>query len=84
VVSFTTRPLYPRNPLDRKLGHGPLRNREWECGLDSSGSGYRTAEGSRENNNELLDSINGEGKFHDQLSDYRLLKKDSGPWSLLR
>jgi hypothetical protein len=50
------------------------------CRLDSSGSRYGPVVGSCEHSNELSDSIKGE-EFLDWLSSYRLLKKDSAPWS---
>jgi hypothetical protein len=50
------------------------------CGLDSSGSGHGPMVGSCEHGNELPSSIKG-GEFLDQLSDNKLLKKDSVPWN---
>jgi hypothetical protein len=74
--------------LERKRSLGRPRRR-WEdsintdlreTGLDPSGSGYRPVKGSCEHGNEPSDSI----KFWEfvvWLSNCRLLKKDSLPWS---
>jgi len=50
------------------------------CGLDISGSGSGSMAGSRDNGNESLGSVKG-GEILDWLSDCKLLKKDSAPWS---
>jgi hypothetical protein len=49
------------------------------CGLDSD-SGLGPVLGSCEHGNESLGSMKGR-KLLEQLSDYDLLKKESGPWS---
>jgi hypothetical protein len=49
-----------------------------ECGLDSSASRQRQA-CSCERNNKPSGSKKDE-KFLEQLNDYQLLKKESGPW----
>lgn len=58
------------------------RNSALKCGLDSTGSGYSTVEGSSEQGNELFGSVEG-GDFHNQLSENQLLNKDSAPVSQL-
>jgi hypothetical protein len=51
----------------------------WESELDSSGSGQGPVATSYEHGNEPSGYIQGE-EFLNQMSDYRLLRKDSGPW----
>jgi hypothetical protein len=49
------------------------------CGLDWFGSGQGPVEGSFEHDNEPSGSINC-WETLEWLSDWRILKKDSGPW----
>jgi hypothetical protein len=49
-------------------------------GLDSSDSGWEPVACSCELGNELSGSIKS-GKFLDQMSEYKLFKKDSSSWS---
>jgi hypothetical protein len=50
--------------------------------LDSDGLGYGSVAGSCVRDNEVSGFIKS-GKFLDQVSDYKLLKTDSFPWSWL-
>jgi hypothetical protein len=53
-----------------------ILRRVWGCLLDSSGSEYGSLAGGCEHGNELSGSMK-DREFTDQLSDYRLIKKDS-------
>jgi hypothetical protein len=63
--------LEGKRPLGRLTYRGDdyirMDNKWGECGMDSSGSGYKLAVGSSEHRNEYLGSIKG-GQYFDHLT----------------